>query len=140
VSCRDTRRLAGASHEASPFLAHLPQGLRRHFHGLGIGIVKPFGIVDNALQPIERWSLPWCAPACQFLPANSPPPFIGSGPGAIWRDRTELMRLTRTELCALAGRMTTALSEFPEGSYEYATAYVNLRNIRAALAQRDFSP
>jgi hypothetical protein len=45
---------------------------------------------------------------------------------------TELMRLTRTKICALAGR--TALSEFPEASYEYATAYVNLRNIRAALA------
>ena len=53
---------------------------------------------------------------------------------------TELMRLTRTELFALAARMTTALSEFPEGSYEYAAAYVNLRNIRAALARRDFSP
>ncbi len=53
---------------------------------------------------------------------------------------TEMMRLTRTELFALAARMTTALSEFPEGSYEYATAYINLRNIRAALARRDLSP
>lgn len=53
---------------------------------------------------------------------------------------TELMRLTRTELFALAARMTTALSEFPEGSYEYATAYINLWNIRRALARRDFSP
>jgi hypothetical protein len=33
---------------------------------------------------------------------------------------TELMRLTRTELFALVARMTTALSEFPQGSYEYA--------------------
>jgi hypothetical protein len=53
---------------------------------------------------------------------------------------TELMRLTRTEPFALAAGMTTALSEFPEGSYEYAAAYINLRNIRAALARRDFSP
>ena len=53
---------------------------------------------------------------------------------------TELIRLTRTELLALAARMTTALSEFPEGSYEHAAAYVNLRNIRAAMARRDFSP
>ena len=53
---------------------------------------------------------------------------------------TELMRMTRIELCALAARMTTALSEFPEGSYEYAAAHINLRNIRAALARRDFSP
>jgi hypothetical protein len=48
----------------------------------------------------------------------------------------ELMCLTRTELGALVARMTTALSEFPEGSYEYAAAYVNLRNIRAAGATR----
>lgn len=54
--------------------------------------------------------------------------------------QTDLMRLTRIELCALAARMITALSEFPESSYEYAAAYVNLRNIRAALARRDFSP
>jgi hypothetical protein len=33
-----------------------------------------------------------------------------------------------------------SLSEFPEGSYEYAAAHINLRNIRAALARRDFSP
>jgi hypothetical protein len=53
---------------------------------------------------------------------------------------TELMRLTRSELMALAARMTAALSEFPEGSYEHATAYVSLWNIRRALARRDFSP
>ncbi|MDA9426230.1 hypothetical protein XH97_29530 [Bradyrhizobium sp. CCBAU 53380] len=52
----------------------------------------------------------------------------------------ELMRLTRTELCALAARMTAALTEFPEGSYEYAAAHINLRNIRSMLARRDFSP
>lgn len=52
----------------------------------------------------------------------------------------ELMRLTRIELCALAARMTTALSEFPEGSYECAAARINLRNIRVVLARRDFSP
>jgi hypothetical protein len=52
----------------------------------------------------------------------------------------ELLRMTRTELCALAARMTTALSEFPEGSYECAAAHINLRNIRAVLARRDWSP
>jgi hypothetical protein len=52
----------------------------------------------------------------------------------------ELMRLTRIELCALAARMTTALSEFPEGSYEYATAYINLWNIRRVLARCDLFP
>jgi hypothetical protein len=53
----------------------------------------------------------------------------------------ELMRLTRTELFALAARMTTVLSEFPEGSYEHATAYINLSNIRRELVrQRDLAP
>jgi hypothetical protein len=53
---------------------------------------------------------------------------------------TELMRLTRIELCALAAQMTTALTEFPEGSTERLNAQINLRNIRAVLARRDFSP
>ncbi len=39
---------------------------------------------------------------------------------------TELMQLTRTELFAMAARMIMALSEFSEGSYEHATAYINL--------------
>jgi hypothetical protein len=47
---------------------------------------------------------------------------------------TELMRMTRTELFALVARVTTILSEFPESSYEHAAAYLNLRNIRSALA------
>jgi hypothetical protein len=50
--------------------------------------------------------------------------------------QTELMRLTRIELFALVARMTTALSEFPEGSYEHATAYINLSNIRRELARQ----
>jgi hypothetical protein len=49
--------------------------------------------------------------------------------------QAELMRLTRTELFALAARMTTALSEFPEGSYEHAAAYVNLWN--TGIDERD---
>ena len=53
---------------------------------------------------------------------------------------TELMRLTRIELCALAAQMTKALTEFPEGSTERLNAQINLRNIRAVLARRDFSP
>lgn len=53
---------------------------------------------------------------------------------------TELMRLTRTELCALAARAANALAEYPEGSPERDNALTNLRNIRWALARRDFSP
>ena len=49
---------------------------------------------------------------------------------------TELMRLTRIELFALVARMTTALSEFPEGSYEHVTAHINLWNIRRELARQ----
>jgi hypothetical protein len=53
---------------------------------------------------------------------------------------TDLMRLTRIELCALAAQITNALGDFPEGSPERLNAQINLRNIRAVLARRDFSP
>lgn len=52
----------------------------------------------------------------------------------------ELMRLTRIELCGLAAQITNALTQFPEGSPDRDNALTNLRNIRAALARRDFSP
>lgn len=53
---------------------------------------------------------------------------------------TELMRLTRIELCDLATRITNRLPEIPDGSAERHNALINLRNIRWALARRDFSP
>jgi hypothetical protein len=53
---------------------------------------------------------------------------------------TELMRLTRIELCNLLTRITIALPEFPAGSPDRENAVINLRNIRSALARRDFSP
>jgi hypothetical protein len=53
---------------------------------------------------------------------------------------TDLMRLTRIELCALLRRITNELTEFPEGSVERANAHINLGNIRRVLARRDFSP
>jgi hypothetical protein len=53
---------------------------------------------------------------------------------------TELMRLTRTELCGLFTQITNELPAFPEGSPERDNALTNLRNIRWALARRDFSP
>jgi hypothetical protein len=53
---------------------------------------------------------------------------------------TELMRLTRIELCDLVYRITNALPDFPEGSGERANAMMNLGNIRRVLARRDFSP
>jgi hypothetical protein len=52
----------------------------------------------------------------------------------------ELMRLTRTELCGLAAKITNALADCPEGSTECLNALINPRNIRAVLARRDFSP
>jgi hypothetical protein len=52
---------------------------------------------------------------------------------------TELMRQTRTELCALLTRITNDLPGFPEGSVERANAHVNLRNIRFVLARRDLA-
>jgi hypothetical protein len=53
---------------------------------------------------------------------------------------TELMRLTRTELCALPARITNDPPSFPEGSVERANAHVNLRNIRRLMLRRDPSP
>lgn len=52
----------------------------------------------------------------------------------------ELMRLTRIELCGLLAQIINMLPDFPEGSAEREAAYINLRNIRTALARRDFSP
>jgi hypothetical protein len=53
---------------------------------------------------------------------------------------TELMRLTRAELCALLNQIAATLPTFREGSPQRTAAYINLRNIRAILARRDFSP
>ena len=54
---------------------------------------------------------------------------------------TELMRLTRIELCALLTRITNELPDFPEGSAERDNELTTLRNIRFVLARRrDYSP
>lgn len=53
---------------------------------------------------------------------------------------TELMRLTRAELCGLLVRATNQLHNLPEGSPERGDAMIALRNIRFVLARRDFSP
>jgi hypothetical protein len=53
---------------------------------------------------------------------------------------TELMRLTRKELCDLSGWITTLLPTLPEGSVEQQNARINLRNIRRVLARRDHAP
>jgi hypothetical protein len=52
----------------------------------------------------------------------------------------ELMRLTRTELCGLAARITAELPTLREGSPQRTAAHINLRNIRWVLTRRDFSP
>jgi hypothetical protein len=54
---------------------------------------------------------------------------------------TELMRLTRIELCALLTRITNELPDLPEGSAECDNALTTLRNIHFVLARRrDYSP
>lgn len=53
---------------------------------------------------------------------------------------TELMRLTRSELCDLAARITNAWPDFPEGSEAQQNAFINLHNIRRALPRRGLSP
>jgi hypothetical protein len=52
---------------------------------------------------------------------------------------TELMRLSRIELCDLLARITTILRNFPVGLVEQNNAITNLRNITRILMQRDLS-
>ena len=52
----------------------------------------------------------------------------------------ELLRMTRKELCDLAAHIAAALPTYREGSPARTAALINLRNIRWALARRDFSP
>ena len=53
---------------------------------------------------------------------------------------TELLRLSKIELCDLLAWITNKLPDFPEGSPEREAAHINLRNIRTVLARRDFTP
>lgn len=53
---------------------------------------------------------------------------------------TELMRLSKIELCDLAARITNTFPDYPEGSPERTASVTNLGNIRVILARRDFSP
>ena len=53
---------------------------------------------------------------------------------------TELLQMTRIELCDLAARITNRLPDYPETSEAYANARINLRNIRRVLARPDPDP
>jgi hypothetical protein len=53
---------------------------------------------------------------------------------------TELLRLTRIELCDLAARITNAWPDYPEGSEAQQNALTNLRNIRRILRRPALSP
>jgi hypothetical protein len=53
---------------------------------------------------------------------------------------TELMRLTRNELCGLEKRITIELAEYPEGSPDRPAAERNLHNIRRVIAWYGLAP
>ena len=53
---------------------------------------------------------------------------------------TELLRLTRTELCTLISEISSGMADLPEGSPELHNAHANLHKIRWALARGNFSP
>jgi hypothetical protein len=53
---------------------------------------------------------------------------------------SELMRLTRTELCGLGIQITTAMANYLEGSTELTNAERSLHNVRRVLAWYDFAP
>lgn len=52
---------------------------------------------------------------------------------------TELMRMTRAELCDLLLQATAVLPRLPVNSPEYANSHANLRNIRMALSLKAFA-
>ena len=52
---------------------------------------------------------------------------------------TELLRLTRIELCDLAAKITNAWPEFPDNSEAQHNARTNLRNIRRILSRRSYT-
>ena len=56
------------------------------------------------------------------------------------RTLTELMRLSRTELFALAALITTMLQHYPDRAPERFSAHANLRNIRRELLRRESAP
>jgi hypothetical protein len=53
---------------------------------------------------------------------------------------SELMRMTRNEICGLGSQITTALPSYSEGSPERSNAERSLHNIRRVLAWYDLSP
>ena len=53
---------------------------------------------------------------------------------------TELMRLTRIELCELIRKITTDLPGYVEGSPARHKALITSQNIRYVLGHCDFSP
>jgi hypothetical protein len=53
---------------------------------------------------------------------------------------TELMRLTRSELCGRESEINMSLHEHPDGSPERNNADCNLRSIRRVLAWYDLAP
>ena len=53
---------------------------------------------------------------------------------------TELLRMTRTELCGLLAEIASGMANLPEGSPERFNAEASLHKIRWALARGDFTP
>jgi hypothetical protein len=53
---------------------------------------------------------------------------------------TELLHMSRSELCALLARIANSLNDLPEGSPERHNALANLYKIRWALARGNLSP
>ena len=53
---------------------------------------------------------------------------------------TELMHLTRDELCDLASRIALTLPEFDVGTLARSDALASLDNIRRVLTMRGLSP
>jgi hypothetical protein len=141
-----TPRLVNPKSRRMSWYQHPPPPSHRTKPALLVGQEAPF--LGSWAQALTHSSSSFWSQAM-----HPPPPSLGPPPeGRDWRGRktmeetmrvptlTELMRLTRTELCALLTRITNELPDFPEGSPERDNALTTLRNIRWALARRDYSP
>src|ERR1700675_2596889 len=121
------------------FLHLSPQQARPSFGHVASFVGCRTAIADAGSRPGQARSSPSFRSQAMHPPPPSPRP---PSEGRDWRGRktmeetmrvltlTELMRLSKIELCDLLARITNLLPDFPEGSVECEAAHINLRNIR----------
>jgi hypothetical protein len=110
------------------------------------GLVAP--VVGLRVQALARSSSSFRSQAMHPPPPAQGPPskgrdWRGSKDGGKMKAALtihELTRLTRSEVCHVASRITTELPSLPEDSPERGNVLTTLCNIRYVLGRRDFTP